>query len=87
MPAGPEGMPRQRTGTPERGAMTKEGTDMTDDTTTPSVSTEDDLLNSISANFGGESTSTMKKAKRDSLAEMTKQLPDWSLEPPETFLQ
>lgn len=51
------------------------------------MSTEDDLLNSISANFGGESTSTMKKAKRDSLAEMTKQLPDWSLEPPETFLQ
>ncbi|MBW3083675.1 hypothetical protein [Bifidobacterium phasiani] len=61
---------------------------MADDTTkTTSVSTEDDLLNSISANFGGESTSAISKAKKDSLAEMTKQLPEWSLEPPETFLQ
>lgn len=56
------------------------------DESTPQVSTENDLMNSIIDNFGGESTSAMKKAKKDSLAEMTKQLPDWNLEPPETFL-
>lgn len=46
----------------------------------------DDLLDSISQNFGGESTGAIAKAKRDSLAQMNKTLPDWSLEPPETFL-
>lgn len=51
------------------------------------MSTEDDLLNSIAENFGGgETPSAIRKAKKDSLAEMTKQLPDWDLEPPETFL-
>lgn len=50
------------------------------------ISTEDDLLNSISQNFGGESESTIAKAKQESLAEMNKKLPDWNLEPPEVFL-
>lgn len=46
---------------------------------------QDDLLASINRNFGsGEQPAT--KAKRDSLAEMNKKLPDWNLEPPETFL-
>lgn len=55
---------------------------------TDEISTEQDLIQSISEglsqSFGNENVE--RKAKRDSLKEMTKQLPDWSLEPPETFL-
>ena len=52
------------------------------------VETDDDLLASISQNFGSAgSNDKVSKAKRDSLAAMNKQLPDWNLEPPETFLQ
>ena len=52
------------------------------------VKTDDDLLASISQNFGSSgSNDKVAKAKRDSLAAMNKQLPDWNLEPPETFLQ
>lgn len=52
------------------------------------VKTDDDLLASISRNFGSNgSNDTVSKAKRDSLAAMNKHLPDWNLEPPETFLQ
>lgn len=52
------------------------------------VKTDDDLLASISQNFGSNgSNDTISKAKRDSLAAMNKHLPDWNLEPPETFLQ
>lgn len=55
-------------------------------TGTGATSTEDDLLNSIRQNFGGNNEHTVAKAKRDSLAEMNKKLPDWNLEPPEVFL-
>lgn len=47
---------------------------------------EDDLLDSISRNFGSGSDA-IADAKKDSLAEMSKSLPEWSLEPPETFLK
>lgn len=46
----------------------------------------DALLDSINRNFGAIGNSTTARAKKDSLAQMNKQLPDWNLEPPETFL-
>lgn len=54
------------------------------------ISTEEDLLSSIEAGleqgFGTPQGGAMSEAKRDSLSEMTKALPSWSLEPPDTFL-
>ena len=54
------------------------------------ISTEEDLLTSIeeglTGSFGNMAPEPMREAKRDSLEEMTKLLPDWSLEPPDTFL-
>lgn len=54
------------------------------------MSTEEDLLSSIeqglAQGFGTPTPDTMRDTKRDSLSEMTKSLPDWSLEPPDTFL-
>ncbi|MBT1174056.1 hypothetical protein JS530_00730 [Bifidobacterium sp. LC6] len=50
------------------------------------VPAADALLAAIGTNFGGESTDAIAKAKKNSLAEMNKSLPEWSLEPPETFL-
>lgn len=51
---------------------------------------EQDLMEAVQMELenelGGQGESPMKKAKKDSLREMTKTLPDWSLEPPETFL-
>ncbi|MBQ9004330.1 MAG: hypothetical protein IJ087_21020 [Eggerthellaceae bacterium] len=53
------------------------------------ISTEQDLMESIqqglAQDFAGERAS-MTKSKGDSLKEMKKALPEWSLEPPETFL-
>lgn len=50
----------------------------------------EDLFESIEAglreNFGGQSSESPKKAKKESLKDMQKELPEWSLEPPETFL-
>ena len=46
----------------------------------------DALLDSINRNFGATGNSATARAKKDSLAQMNKQLPDWNLEPPETFL-
>lgn len=46
----------------------------------------DDLLASLNANFGDDHQDAVRQSKKNSLAEMTKSLPDWSLEPPETFL-
>lgn len=52
--------------------------------------TEQDLMDSIQAglqdNFGGQDSDAPKKAKKESLKDMQKNLPEWSLEPPETFL-
>lgn len=55
--------------------------------------TEQDLMDSIqqglAQDFGQDfaaDENAMKKAKTESLREMTKALPEWSLEPPETFL-
>lgn len=54
------------------------------------IGTEQDLMESIQAelqeNFGGQDQDAQRKAKKDSLKDMQKSLPDWSLEPPETFL-
>lgn len=53
------------------------------------IGTEQDLMQSISEGLAksfGAPEGAAKKAKRESLEEMTKALPDWSLEPPETFL-
>lgn len=54
------------------------------------VGTEMDLMESVQSglqqNFGEQEASATKKAKKESLQDMRKALPDWSLEPPETFL-
>lgn len=54
------------------------------------VGTEVDLMESVQSglqqNFGVQDASAAKKAKKESLQDMKKALPDWSLEPPETFL-
>ncbi len=51
---------------------------------------EEDLIESIEAglreNLGGQGSETPKKAKKESLKDMQKELPEWSLEPPEAFL-
>lgn len=52
----------------------------------PETSPEQDLLDSLNANFSDDHQDAVSKSKKDSLAQMTKSLPDWSLEPPETFL-
>lgn len=52
--------------------------------------TEQDLMEAVQMglqnDLAGQKENAMGKAKKDSLHEMTKTLPDWSLEPPETFL-
>ncbi len=54
------------------------------------IGTEQELMESIQAglqeNFGSHDEDALRKAKKDSLVDMQKSLPDWSLEPPETFL-
>ena len=51
--------------------------------------TEQDLMDSIQQGLAQDFAAgedAVKKAKQESLEEMTKALPEWSLEPPETFL-
>ena len=53
------------------------------------ISLDNDLLESIQQDASmtfGDDAGAVKKAKSDSLKAMKKALPDWSLEPPETFL-
>ena len=53
------------------------------------ISTEQDLMESIQSGLDQQFASdreAVSKSKTDSLQEMKKALPDWSLEPPETFL-
>lgn len=53
------------------------------------ISTEQDLMEYIQSGLDQQFVSgreAVSKSKTDSLQKMKKALPDWSLEPPETFL-